>query len=811
MENIIYSDILNQTELLRTLSKNNIKTLGLRVLNAYDLVLLIKSKLCLTKSGTYISNEEQDYIYYQLLKPSCFDDAKNIKNAINSFRDTGCGNTPEELECFLDKSFKDKKDTTIDAFNKYQRYKFDNKLYDQHDALYELKNKAQKLNIDLTYYFDLQYSRLAVSVFKQFFNVKAEKFEDLLKREKQSIDIVKCYGKNNEIECLLNALYTKSIPLDKCLVVLTDSGDSTNLINKFNEHGIPFTTSLGIPFSHTNVGKLVNKLKQMKENDFGVDAYKDLFSSSFFNRGNYINETLNEYDTDSFIKYVGWLRQGFDSDVPNIDESLYQDDKRDEERTHNICEALRNLSNDINKNTSIYPFIEKNVVEDDYTFESLKLLKKYDDYCKKYNVPFDVVVDALLTSSLGQHISKSGAIHICSLSQAFSSLREHVFILGLDSSFPGNPKENYLIYDEEYIKMGALDKTSTEIIKDKERLMKLLISLCDNCHLSYSYYSNIDTKSVNPSSIIFNIQNRGIPEFSYEDDVLSNNTQLIREFNKGINNNPTLPNNIYDYDAHEVLSKRFSPSSFGAFFSEDQKLGFILTNIFNLSIDEEEDTHEVISAADRGSLFHKAAENFDKKKCPNENDFVKHGLELFDNFLKTKPPVIKESAIKEREYFERGLRNFYKNDPSNECVATEYSIYKANIGGVNFKGTFDRLERDSVGRYILVDYKTGATNHHVSNDVLSCMQGLLYAAMIEKEKKLGNIKVYKCEFRYPFIGDTSYVIYDDNNKQQLLDMIQAFIDAINNHDFGFDPKKQKYVEKYEHLISLMKELRKQDD
>ena len=142
-------------------------------------------------------------------------------------------------------------------------------------------------------------------------------------------------------------------------MVLTYSGDSTNLINKFNEHGIPFTTSLGIPFSHTNVGKFVNELKQMKENDFGVDAYKDLFSSSFFNRGNYINETLNEYDTDSFIKYVGWLRQSFDSDVPTIDESLYRDDKRDEERTHNICEALRNLSMISTKNKSIYIIYRK--------------------------------------------------------------------------------------------------------------------------------------------------------------------------------------------------------------------------------------------------------------------------------------------------------------------------------------------------------------------------------------------------------------------------------------------------------------------
>ena len=202
---------------------------------------------------------------------------------------------------------------------------------------------------------------------------------------------------------------------------------------------------------------------------------------------------------------------------------------------------------------------------------------------------------------------------------------------------------------------------------------------------------------------------------------------------------------------------------------------------------------------------------FDKNKFRDENKFVNYGLALFDDFLKTKPPVIEESAIKEREYFERGLRNFYRSDPANKLLYSEYSIYKTNICGVNFRGTFDRLEVDKSGRYILVDYKTGSTNKHVSNDVLSCMQGLIYAAMIEYEKKLGNIKIYKCEFRYPFIDDSSYILYDENTRQQLMDKIQDFIYAIENHDFGFDPKKQIYVDKYEHLISLMKELRRQDD
>ena len=92
MEKIIYSDTLNQTELLRTLAKRGIKTLGLRVMSSYDLALFILSKLGKSEKRRYLSNQEQDFIYYSLLKPNSFNDASNIRSAINSFRDTGNGN-----------------------------------------------------------------------------------------------------------------------------------------------------------------------------------------------------------------------------------------------------------------------------------------------------------------------------------------------------------------------------------------------------------------------------------------------------------------------------------------------------------------------------------------------------------------------------------------------------------------------------------------------------------------------------------------------------------------------------------------------
>ena len=811
MNQIIYSDVLNQTELLRTLAKQNQNKLGVRVLNTYDLVLLIYSKLCLTKDGDYLSNEEQDFIYFALLNPSCFGDAVNVKNAINSFRDTGKGNTPNELEAFLSDDFKEKKTYILDAFKKYNEYKANNKLYDLYDLLYELKDKAKPLNMELTYFDDLPYSSLAIQVFNLFFNVKEERFEDLLKKEKHEVDIVKCYGKNNEFEYVLNTIYKNSIPIDKCLIVLTNKADSSFLVNRFIEHNLMFTTSLGVSFSHTNVGQFVNELYKMKLNNFGVDSYKELFASSFFNKSNYIPDTFNEYYLGDLLKYLGFLKQGFDSDEIIIDESLYQSDRRSPQTTHGICEILQKIVNDINKNQLITSFIEKNVVVDEYHFEALELLKKYSEYCKKYDIPLDTIIDKLFNASIGQHISSPGAIHICSLQQAFSSLRDHVFIMELDSAFPGNPKENYLIYDEEYLSMGADKYVSTEIVKEKERLMNLLINLSNHAYLSYSYFSNIDNKSVNPSSIIFNINSVFIPEFSYVNDALINNADLIRDFNNGILSAPSINRALLTYDPKKILNKTFSPSSFLNFFIEEKRLDFLLSVILGLSIDEEEDTHEVISAADRGTLFHKAVENFNKSKWASEDDFVKHGLKLFDDFLKIKPPVIAEEAKKERDYFENGLRNHFKGDPGNQCVKSEYTIKDTNVFGIKFKkGTFDRLEKDSLGRYILVDYKTGNTPHHKSGDVVSCMQGLIYAYMIEQEPNLGNIKVDEIQFRYPFISKDAKpsISYNQTNKDELENKINEFINSINNHDFNFESSIQKYVDKYAHLISLMKELKK---
>ena len=61
------------------------------------------------------------------------------------------------------------------------------------------------------------------------------------------------------------------------------------------------------------------------------------------------------------------------------------------------------MCNEINNNCSLFDFIRNNVVEDDYHFEALQLLEKYQSLCEQYGVHFEDVLDALLNSTISKH------------------------------------------------------------------------------------------------------------------------------------------------------------------------------------------------------------------------------------------------------------------------------------------------------------------------------------------------------------------------------------------------------------------------
>ena len=796
---IIYSDILNETEFLRLLAKLGYKTIGVRVMNSYDLSLFVLTKLEKTKKGKYLGNEEQDFIYFNLLKSRCFNDASNIRSAINMFRDTGKGNTYNDLDPYLNKLFSEKQKEIEKAFLAYENYKNSNDVYDLYDLLYELNLNPQKINADVIYFDDLSFSSLGINVFSKYFDLKTEKLANWLSKETlPSIKVDMCFGKSNEFANFINRI-NNQMPLDQCLVVLSDSTDITELITELERYDLPYTSSLGIPFIQTDAGRFVSKIKYMKNKEWGIEAYKQLFTSSFFDSNRYISSLTTDKEKNDFIKYLGWLRPSFDKDPIIVNPSLYPSKKR------LVVQAVQMVCDQINNQHRMFDFIKDNLVNAADSFEAIKVLDKYQDYMDTYNVAFDDIVDNLLSSSISQHISKEGAIHICSLPQAFSSLREHIFIIGLDSSFPGNPKENYLLFDEELLAMSAKRYTSEAKVKENKEMIKLLINSSQNCYLSYSYFNVIDNKNINPSSVIQEL-NIKPDEFSYEKDKLSANNIVISNYNQGVISTPDNTHNAYQYDSSLILGKDYKPSEFNKYFIDEFKLSFILNYIFDVDISEEDDPYVVISPVDKGNIFHSAVENFDQSAI-SEQDFVDKGLKLFDEFIAKKPAIVDDERVKARNNFKQGLINFYQKDPNNIHVLSEKYIPSCNIHGLNFAGKFDRLEKEKgSGKYILVDYKTSeSSNKHKNNDVVSCMQGLIYAEMIEKELK---ITVDRCVFRYPFIQGESYILFNKTNRDSLKILIEQFINDVKNGTIDACNTKDKYVDQYAGLISLIKEIKR---
>lgn len=114
------------------------------------------------------------------------------------------------------------------------------------------------------------------------------------------------------------------------------------------------------------------------------------------------------------------------------------------------------------------------------------------------------------------------------------------------------------------------------------------------------------------------------------------------------------------------------------------------------------------AALDLGTVIHKIAEEFGKKKINHQKYGLDDGIKMFRNEWKSKPyrGGISEDSITERA--EKILDNYLKWDreSKNTLLKTEEK-FSTHIGGVKFTGKIDRLEENQDGEYEVVDFKTG--------------------------------------------------------------------------------------------------------
>ncbi|NLB48722.1 MAG: hypothetical protein GX813_02625, partial [Erysipelotrichia bacterium] len=473
------------------------------------------------------------------------------------------------------------------------------------------------------------------TVFKE---IKVESLKDYVHNCENVVkEVIKSYGAVNEIAAVINKIASENLNLGQCQIVLIKPDYLYHLINKVdylslvNEKKVAITYRQGFPLSLTTPGQMLLAIKNLAAKLYGIDEYDYFFESAFFNK-KLINPTMNDRWWAAFKKYVGWLRLSFED--ANEVTAIYEE--------NGMFEALQIFNADLKKGIPF--FIKKYclITEETRDQAALSVIESSFTSLQKYGLNQAKIINILLRKNVNQTLSAPNALHVTTLDYAFESNRPYTFIVGLSGDYPGQPTENCLIFDDEFLKIDDSGHfTSTQIIKRKDQLLVDFIQGSGQTYLTYPYYRFVDQKDVNPTSYITNYKGL-VTEFTFKDDYLSRLHNLISDYQ-----NNCLIENILplvkrpNYDFKRLLDKKYSPSRLATYFF-GHKLVFVFNELFGLNLGDENDPFEVIPANEKGVLIHAALEGY--QEGDDQKEVRSKALSLFRNFIKQKPSDLKSSV-----------------------------------------------------------------------------------------------------------------------------------------------------------------------
>lgn len=659
---------------------------------------------------------------------------------------------------------------------------------------------------------------------------------ELFEKEEKTVHIEsirKCYGAANEVEMILTDIYGPGKKedaendgkkaLDSCTVVVADSVTYGQLFFDYALlYDIPITFGCGIPMVNANPAKLlVNYYYWMTGGFYGEEALNRMLESGVFNRRLFYNELCGE-DAENknirknvFFEMLGKIRFTTDREQNLRRVNLLKESV--ERRLENLPERSEEYKEMLEKKECI-PLLEKAACEfalpveefiTKYAFvrtfggsKNADLLQALDRSALEviYNElkaiqssgieqSTDDIIKSVLSHAVCIQSMTEGALHVTTAPKAFSSLRKNLYIAGLSAlKFPGSPKENYLLLDKDLENFGGdyMRYTSEGKILDKKkhmlRLVLLASALDTNIYLSYAGLNVAELKRENASSFIYEIfreeygENATNEELEKKVEVLEYFEPRItatREIGIAYNEGKTVVNSYVPPAVSEVSVKAesdYSPTALNEYFDCPRR--FMLKNVLRIPESKRTDPFEIMPATDCGILAHSLMEELANSDM-SEEAFLEISTVEFDDYIKTHPPLVGVDAETEKNEFLNMMRTAYRMDPHREVVFAEEKITCLHESGIRIMGRPDRVEMKEDGTGLIVDYKTGRNLEHVENDAESCLQGLVYAYLME-HKQDNPIHISGIEFRYIRTGDVISCRYDDDKKRELSDILSRF-------------------------------------
>lgn len=836
-ERIILAPGLNGNELTKNLALHGVNCFNTKVVGAGELARIALMQSGITVEEEYLDKNEEMAIVAEAIKGieyfgnTSFSDIGSIVSAIQKIR----GFIPDLDEASVIKErltsseviFTEKNAALLAVYERYMQALKDKNSIDSVLLIRKAIAECSAVSAEFVTLEEYPLNPLQNALLQKISggNVTQTSIDALYGVSDAPIKIAgykNCYGASNEVETVLADIYAGK-KCDECTVVLTDFVTYGQLFLDYALlYDIPMTFGSGIPIINSNPAKLLFLYYNWRTNGFyGAGAVKDILSSDAFDRSK-LDEVLPEaqegFSWNTFYEVLGQIRftDNEDSNKERLEKfktALSEDIDLVDKNDLKACKF-------VHLKELCIPYLD--VMAKVFALDPVEFIKKYsrirvdnpllfkldtaavkeiEDQLKTIykvdpNQSLDDVIPAVLKTSVLSQQNAPGKIHITTVDRAVTSVRKNVYILGMSSTkFPGSPREDYLLLDDDLRLFGepAERYTSSARIRNKMNrlidLIRLASKLGSKIQISYSGLNVSELKKENASSMIYELfkeehgsdvtseqLDKQITKVEYFEPNISIGRYIGKEY---VDWNFIITHNR-DTDEpwpEQTLDREWSPSALDVFMNCER--AFFLRHIVGLPQPDEDDPFEIISARDEGTMAHSLMELLADSPMDKE-EFIKTSGEYFDRYIDEHPPLIVKNVENKRHQFLEMMELAFDNDPHREVLLKEEDIHCTHeTSGIKIHGFPDRVEKLDDGTCLIVDYKTGNRVKHQPDDPQSCLQVLIYAYLMEQK----GFKVSKCEYRYIRLGQKVECAWNEDTKNGLHNVLMGFKGSMLGGDF----------------------------
>ena len=805
-ERIILAPGLNGSELTKNLALQGVNCFNTKVVGAGELARIALMQSGITVSEEFLDKNEEMAIVAEAIKDidyfgnTSFSDVGSIVSAIQKMRsfvpDLDEPSVIKERLKSSDVIFTEKNNALLAVYERYMQVLKDKNCIDSVLLIRKAIAECSVIDAEFVTLEEYPLNPLQNALIQKVSggNATQTSISALYGGSDAPIKIAgykNCYGASNEVETVLADIYAGK-KCDECTVVVTDSVTYGQLFFDYALlYDIPMTFGSGIPIINSNPAKLLFLYYNWRTNGFyGATAVKDILSSDAFDKSK-LEEMLPEapegFSWGTFYEVLGQIR--FTDNVNTNMERLVKFKAALAEDMALVDKNDLKACKTVHLKELCIPYLE--VMAKVFALDPVDFIKKYsriridnpllfkldtaavkaiEDHLKTIfkvdpDQSLDEVIPAVLKTSVLSQQSAPGKIHVTTVEKAVTSIRKNIYVLGLSATkFPGSPREDYLLLDDDLRLFGEAAEryTSSERIKNRSKrlmdLIRLASKLGSNIQISYSGLNVSELKKENASSIIYELfreehgsdvtseqLDKQITKVEYFDPGISIGRYIGKEY---VNWNFIITHNHDNEERwpEQTLEREWSPSALDVYMNCER--AFFLRYIVGLPQPDEDDPFEIISARDEGTMAHSLMELLADSVMSKE-EFIKTAGEYFDRYIDEHPPLIPKNVENKRHQFLEMMELAFDKDPHREVVLKEEDIHCTHeTTGIKIHGFPDRVERLDDGTCLIVDYKTGNKVKHLPNDENSCLQVLIYAYLMEQK----GYKVSKCEYRYIRLG-----------------------------------------------------------